>query len=92
MVTRDLASEFDTVFGVDSGREMIAAAEGLGGRTGGGKEIRYLVGEAEEVGGIEEVGGVGGVDLVTAGTAVSVWFYLILMRTVNVPTWYREVC
>lgn len=75
-MTRDLASEFDIVFGVDSGREMIAAAEGLGGITGCGKPIRYFVGEAEELDGIGEVVefGVWGVDLVTAGTAVSFLF------------------
>lgn len=80
IVTRDLAGEFDTVIGVDSGREMINAAERLGGLTKSGKDIKYYVGEAEEVDRIPELEGlvqgdgngnkIGGVDLVTAGTAV----------------------
>lgn len=83
IVARDLAGEFDTVIGVDSGREMINAAERLGGVTRSGKEIKYFVGEAERIEKIPETeesllpvqagetgGNEGHVDLVTAGTAV----------------------
>ncbi|KAM7219217.1 Trans-aconitate methyltransferase [Rhypophila decipiens] len=79
IVTRDLAGEFETVFGVDSGREMINTAEKLGGVSKSGQDIRYFVGEAEGVHEMEELKklllghNTGGVDLVTAGTAAH-WF------------------
>ncbi|KAM7206395.1 Trans-aconitate methyltransferase [Naviculisporaceae sp. PSN 640] len=84
-VTRDLAGEFDIVIGVDSGKEMINAANRFGGLTRSGKNIKYYVGEAEGVHEIDELrelrlvpGGVKGdrkrgIDLVTAGTAAH-WF------------------
>ena len=67
--TRDVAGEFDEALGVDPGEAMIAAAREKGGRTRTGAEVRYVVGAAEELVGVEGVGE-GSVDLVTAAMAV----------------------
>ena len=61
---------------------MIAAARAAGGRTGSGEEIRWVVGEAEGLEGVLERGlgegeewgdGGGGVNMITAGMAVSLY-------------------
>lgn len=77
--TRPLARHFERAYGVDPGREMIRVAKGLTeealekgeGETRGGGGIVWAEGTAEELVGPWRREG-GGVDLVTASTAVCV--------------------
>ena len=70
--TRPLAKRFETAYGVDPSPEMINTAKRLGGVTALGKQIDFLVGRAEDMGGSNWDKDSGGkVDLLTAGMAVS---------------------
>jgi ubiquinone/menaquinone biosynthesis C-methylase UbiE len=71
--TRDVARSFKRALGVDPGEAMIAAAREHGGVTREGEEIRYVVGAAEELAGVEGVEA-GAVDLVTAAMAVGLLY------------------
>ena len=86
--TRGLALLFDHAIGADPGEAMIETAKKKSGRTGGGRDVRWIVCEAEECGKLD-VGGVLGVegskgegkmkvDMITAGMAVSTNFCLFL--------------
>jgi SAM-dependent methyltransferase len=69
--TRDLATLFDHAVGVDPSEGMIKAAADMGGTTGSGEPIRYVVAAAEKIHEMEQIGELGMVDLLTAATAVS---------------------
>ena len=67
--TRDLAPTFDHAVGLDPREEMLNVAIEKGGETRTGETIQYEVSEAEK---IASVAGLpkGGVDMITASTAV----------------------
>ena len=68
--TRDLAPDFEHLFGVDPGAEMIAAAKGRGSRTRSGEEVRFEVSSAEDISRVEGLE-VGSVDLLIGAMTVS---------------------
>lgn len=55
--------------GTDAGAAMIEAARGMGGKTKGGRDIRYEVAAGEEISGIEGLEGV--VDVLTVASMIS---------------------
>ena len=68
--TRDLASTFERVLGVDAGAGMIESARQLGGTTKSGADITFEVSPAEEFSKIKGLEA-GSIDLLTSATAVS---------------------
>lgn len=68
--TRDVALFFDQAIGADPGDAMIDAAQGLGGKTKSGADIRYEVCAAEEISKIQGLEPES-VDLLTSAMAVS---------------------
>ena len=68
--TRDLAASFDHAIGLDPNSEMVAVARKLGGKTGGGKDVEFRVGRAEDLEGGGKENGEESVDVLTAAMAV----------------------
>lgn len=77
-VTRRLAQDFLTAFGIDPGKEMLATARGLGGTSSTGEPIQYCLWPAEELDQVPQLRH-GSVDLVTVAAAVS----FFLMNHIN---------
>ena len=68
--TRDLARSFDRTIGADPGEQMIDSANALGGKTKSGKDIEFVIADAEaisQIKGLEPES----VDLLTSAMAVS---------------------
>ncbi|PMD24966.1 S-adenosyl-L-methionine-dependent methyltransferase [Hyaloscypha hepaticicola] len=70
--TRDLALSFHRSIGADPGKQMIEAANALGGKTKSGKDIEFVVSTAEDISQIKDLKP-SSVDLLTAAMAAH-WF------------------
>lgn len=66
--TRDLAVHFENAIGCDAGEGMMEAARGIGGKSGTGKDIRWVVGRGEDMSAVED----GVVDILSVASEFSV--------------------
>lgn len=69
LATRDLASHFDHVTGIDAGQSMISVAQSMNLKTASSEPVRFELSTAEDMAGIADES----IDLITAANAAH-WF------------------